>query len=121
MSSNFILRESTGEIPTNYTRKYADTRGWKEFEVIREVVQNSLDAAGAVSIEKTTDGLLITDKGKGFNALNLLMGTTTKSKCERGRFGEGLKIAMLAALNLNYQVDIVTYSMHIICELEAYV
>lgn len=114
MSSNLILRESTGEIPTNYTRKYAETRGWNEWEVVREVVQNALDATGTVSIEKTTDGLLITDKGKGFNALNLLMGTTSKSKCERGRFGEGLKIAMLAALNLNYQVDIVTDSMHII-------
>ncbi len=113
MSYNLILHESTGEIPTNYTRKYAETRGWKEWEVIRETVQNSLDATGTVSIEKTTDGLLITDKGKGFNALNLLMGTTTKSKCMRGRFGEGLKIAMLAALNLNYQVDIVTDSMHI--------
>jgi hypothetical protein len=114
MSSNLILRESTGEIPTNYTRKYAETRGWREWEVIRETVQNSLDATGTVSIEKTTDGLLITDKGRGFNALNLLMGTTTKSKCERGRFGEGMKIAMLAALNMNYQVDIVTDSMHII-------
>ncbi len=114
MSYNLILHESTGDISTNYTRKYAETRGWNEWEVIRETVQNSLDATGTVSIEKTTDGLLITDKGKGFNALNLLMGTTTKSKCMRGRFGEGLKIAMLAALNLNYQVDIVTDSMHII-------
>lgn len=107
------LRESTGEIPTNYTRKYAETRGWKEWEVVREFVQNSLDATGSVAIEKITDGLLITDKGKGFNALNLLMGTTTKSQCDRGRFGEGMKIACLAALNLGYEVDIDTDSMHI--------
>ncbi|MFH0904488.1 MAG: hypothetical protein V1854_04790 [Methanobacteriota archaeon] len=112
-SYNLILRESTGEIPTNYTRKYAETRGWKEWEVVREFVQNSLDATGSVAIEKTADGLLITDKGKGFNALNLLMGTTTKSQCDRGRFGEGMKIACLAALNLGYEVEIDTDSMHI--------
>jgi len=114
MSSNLILRESTGEIPTNYTRKYAETRGWGDWEIVREVVQNSLDAAGSAHIEKTPDGLVITDKGHGFNALNLLMGTTTKSKCERGRFGEGLKIAILAAMNAGYTVDILTDSMHII-------
>lgn len=105
--------ESNGEIPTNYTRKYAETRGWKEWEVVREFVQNSLDATGSVAIKKTIDGMLITDKGKGFNALNLLMGTTSKSECDRGRFGEGMKIACLAALNLGYEVEINTDSMHI--------
>ena len=85
MSPNFIIHESNGEIPTNYTRKYAETRGWKEWEVVREFVQNSLDATNSVAIKKTIDGMLITDKGKGFNALNLLMGTTSKSECDRGR------------------------------------
>lgn len=113
VSGNLLIRESTGEIPTNYTRKYADTRGWKQWEVVREFVQNSLDATGSVAIKKIKDGLLITDNGKGFNALNLLMGTTTKSKCDRGRFGEGMKIACLAALNLGYEVEIDTDSMHI--------
>lgn len=109
----YLIRESTGEIPTNYTRKYAETRGWGDWEIVREVVQNSLDAAGSAYIEIVPDGLVITDKGRGFNALNLLMGTTTKSKCERGRFGEGLKIAILAAMNAGYTVDILTDSMHI--------
>ncbi len=114
MSSNFVLRESSGEIPTNYTRKYADTRGWGDWEIVREVVQNSLDETGSAYIEKTSDSLIITDKGRGFNALHLLMGTSNKSKCHRGRFGEGLKIAILAAMNAGYTVDILTDSMHII-------
>lgn len=101
------------EIPTNYTKEYAVTRGWGNWEIVREFVQNSLDATETASIEKVKDGLLITDKGKGFNAVNLLMGTTTKSECERGRFGEGLKIACLAALNLGYGVEIETDSMHV--------
>lgn len=113
MSSDLLIRESAGEIPTNYTRKYADTRGWKDWEIIREIVQNSLDAAGSAHIEKLPDSLIITDRGRGFNALNLLMGTTSKSKCERGRFGEGLKIAILAAMNMGYTVEIFTDSMHI--------
>lgn len=109
----YLIRESNGEIPTNYTRKYAETRGWEEWEVVREFVQNALDSTGTVDIQKLPDKLLITDRGKGFNAVNLLMGTTTKSECQRGRFGEGMKIACLAALNLGYEVDIFTDSMHI--------
>lgn len=101
------------EIPTNYTKEYAATRGWGNWEIVREFVQNSLDATSSVSIDKVSNGILITDKGKGFNAVNLLMGTTTKSECDRGRFGEGLKIACLAALNLGYLVDIDTDSMHV--------
>ncbi len=99
------------EIPTNYTKAYAITRGWGQWEMVREFVQNSLDATNSVSIEKKSDGLLITDKGKGFNALNLLMGTSTKSPCDRGRFGEGMKIACLAGLNLGYEIKIETDSM----------
>lgn len=99
------------EIPTNYTKAYAVTRGWGKWEMVREFVQNSLDATGSVSIEQKADGLLITDKGKGFNALNLLMGTSTKSPCDRGRFGEGMKIACLAGLNLSYEINIETDSM----------
>ena len=101
------------EIPTNYTKEYAVTRGWGNWEIVREFVQNSLDATGTVSVEIRSEGLLITDRGKGFNAVNLLMGTTTKSECDRGRFGEGLKIACLAALNLGYAIEIDTDSMHV--------
>lgn len=114
MAVNTIIREAAGEIATNYTRKYAETRGWGIWDAVREFSQNSLDATGFMSIENTPDGLLITDKGRGFNALNLLMGTTSKSECDRGRFGEGLKIACLTVLNLGLQVDILTDSMHIV-------
>lgn len=99
------------EIPTNYTKAYAVTRGWGQWEMVREFVQNSLDATNTVSIEERVNELLITDKGKGFNALNLLMGTSTKSPCDRGRFGEGMKIACLAGLNLGYEIKIETDSM----------
>jgi len=117
VASNLTLRESSGEIPTNYTRKYAETRGWGDWELVREIGQNALDSTGSMHIEIVPDGLIITDQGKGFNALNLLMGSTTKSKCERGRFGEGLKIAILSALNADYGVDILTDSMHIVPQL----
>jgi hypothetical protein len=119
-----LVRESQsqGEIPTNYTRRYAETRGWGFWEILREFFQNALDITGPVgtvftqdnpTIKQTSEGLVISDRGKGFNALNLLMGTTTKRECERGRFGEGMKIACLAALNLGFEVDITTDSMHI--------
>lgn len=103
--------EEWREIPTNYTRGYAVTRGWADWEIVREFVQNALDATGTASVEKIGDELLVTDRGRGFNAVNLLMGTTTKSPCERGRFGEGMKIACLAALNLGYVVEIETDAM----------
>lgn len=114
MTSNLIIRETVGEISTNYTRKYAERREWGRWEIVREFAQNSLDATGFMFIEITPDGLLITDKGRGFNALNLLMGTTSKSECDRGKYGEGLKIACLAVLNLGWQADIHTDSMHIV-------
>lgn len=107
------MAEEMKEIPTNYSRNYAETRGWGDWEIVREFVQNSLDATGCASIEKNDDRLFITDNGRGFNALNLLMGTTTKSECDRGRFGEGLKIACLAALNLGYELEIYTDSMFV--------
>lgn len=118
-----LIREAKGEIPTNYTRKYADTRGWGTWEIVRELFQNALDISGPVgtvfkpdnpTIKQTPEGLIIQDRGAGFSALNLLMGTTTKKGCERGRFGEGMKIACLAALNIGYQIDIITDSMHIV-------
>jgi hypothetical protein len=88
------------------TKEYAFTRDWGDWEVFREFVQNALDEMHEVMEERPLyypcryEGLrtVIYDAGRGLSTYHLLMGTSEKKPWQRGRFGEGMKVAMLVAI-----------------------
>ena len=87
---------------------------WKEWESIRDIVQNALDEAEAYSWGYDSQGLWIADQGKGLQVADLLLGPPKlKPPHARGRFGEGMKIAALALLRLGYGVRVDTVGKEI--------
>jgi hypothetical protein len=87
-------------------------RDWGVWEVAREVISNALDSEAeghAVTIEHRGDVLLVSNKGVKLDPSIWLLGTTSKTSRgnQRGQFGEGLKIAMLAAVRMGLTVEIV--------------
>jgi hypothetical protein len=90
------------------TPKGAVMRGWDDWHMVREFVQNSLDAVGKVDMVKIGDTLIISDLGAGFDVDAFIIGGTTKDPfCSRGRFGEGMKYAICVALNKGYDLTII--------------
>jgi len=100
------------------TRKYVETRNWGVWEVFRELVQNALDEMHEVTGARPKEypcreeyrGLtpitVIEDRGRGLGIHHLLIGTSEKKPWQRGKFGEGLKLALLASAHLGYRVVI---------------
>jgi hypothetical protein len=94
--------------------KYARTRKWGEWEIFREFIQNALDEEHYVKNAVPTEYLcmeepgktIIYDHGRGISVDNLLIGESKKEHWQRGMFGEGMKIAMIAALLLGLRVRI---------------
>lgn len=100
-------------------------RGWKVFQpgfdityksqwstpwfFIREFFQNALDEHDSVGIsgqlpklENGRSGVVIEDQGRGLGAESLLLREVKGEGDLRGRFGEGLKFACIAAVRLGY-------------------
>lgn len=93
---------------TGLTLEYGLRREWDDWEMIREFAQNSLDETGTVGIYKKGNDLLISDEGEGFHPIRFLVGHTEKTKCDRGIFGEGMKLACIVAINKGYNLSIQT-------------
>ena len=82
---------------------------WKEWEAIREIVQNAMDNGSASYRINNFTSLIITDKGKGIGLKQLLIGESTKDGINSiGKFGEGLKFGLLALVRLGKKVEIQT-------------
>lgn len=82
---------------------------WKEWEAIRDIVQNALDETEHYTYGYDDEGLWIADEGKGVAVADFLLGPPRpKPEYARGRFGEGMKIAALSLLRLGYSVRIDT-------------
>jgi hypothetical protein len=100
------------------TRKYVETRNWRAWEVFREFVQNALDEMHEVTearpkeypcrveFREFTPVTIIEDSGRGLGIHHLLIGTSEKKPWQRGKFGEGLKLSLLASAHLGYKVII---------------
>ena len=100
------------------TRKYVETRNWGIWEVFREFVQNALDemheVRGArpltypcrVEYKGYTPVTIIEDDGRGLSTHYLLIGQSEKKMWQRGRFGEGLKLALLTSAHRGIPVTI---------------
>jgi hypothetical protein len=80
---------------------------WGDWESVREIVQNAIDTKTEVSMS-FEDGLLtVIDKGEGFEMKHLLIGETSKDgETSIGKFGEGLKFALLALVRQGREVSI---------------
>lgn len=85
---------------------------WGRFEVVRELVTNSIDSGGEWSIEreegKFSDVLIVRDTGDGLALKNLLIGNTghERSDDKIGQFGEGLKMALIVLTRFGVRADI---------------
>jgi hypothetical protein len=98
------------------TRKYIETRKWENWEMFREIMQNALDEMHEVNnfrphvypCRVEFRGILpvtvIEDNGRGLGIHHLLLGTSEKKAWQRGKFGEGLKLALLAAAHRGIDV-----------------
>lgn len=90
---------------------------WGTWEGIREVVQNALDAQDdypgyPMEISHTDGCLQIRNVGAVLGQEVLLLGKTTKDgrDDQRGQFGEGLKLGLLALVRQNIEVYIMNGS-----------
>ena len=103
-------------------RAYARTRNWGEWEVFREFVQNALDEMHSITgmppetlpCKDEPEYTAIEDSGRGIAIYHLLVGTSEKREWQRGKFGEGMKMAMLAALDQAIGIVIDSYDKIII-------
>lgn len=88
---------------------------WGLWEAVREIWQNALDAAGQLSECKAamtySDGLLSISTSRGELSLSsLVLGNSTKrgQPGQRGKFGEGYKLALLVLARLGLPTEIQT-------------
>jgi len=103
-----------GAVSYGITRQYVKTRGWGVWQAFREVVQNALDEMQYVlntwpdaypCFSMGTDSV-VSDMGRGLSIRHLLVGTSEKPEWSRGKFGEGLKLALMVLQNLGVPVYI---------------
>ena len=99
-------------------RRYVETRKWGLWETFREFVQNALDEMHEVrgarpreypcrmEYKGYTPVTVIADEGRGLSIHHLLLGTSEKKPWQRGKFGEGLKLALLASAHRGIKVVI---------------
>lgn len=88
---------------------------WTEWHAIREFVQNALDATEAVSLlfEDQQNISYIADNGPGIILRHMFLGeqkgeTEREIHCLRGRFGEGMKLALLPLMRAGNRIIIRT-------------
>jgi len=82
---------------------------WGEWEAIRDIVQNALDETERYTWGYDARGLWIADRGAGVSVRSFLLGPAKlKPEWARGRFGEGMKLALLTFLRLGYSVQVLT-------------
>ena len=103
-----------GAFSYGIARQYVKTRGWGVWQAYREIVQNALDEMQYV-LNIWPDGYpcfnintnsVVSDLGRGLAVRHLLVGTSEKPEWSRGRFGEGLKLALMVLINLGVPVYI---------------
>jgi len=82
--------------------KAAALRRWTDFMAIREFIQNALDEADRYDtkpqIKTEPNKLVITNPSKKLLPKHLKIGGSEKECWERGRYGEGLKVAAMRLL-----------------------
>jgi len=109
-----IARGFDGGISYGMTKEYVRTRSWGVWQAFREVVQNALDETQYVTKKWPASypcnsallDTIVRDTGRGITVKHLLIGTSEKPEWSRGRFGEGLKLALMTFLDQGIPVEI---------------
>jgi len=82
---------------------------WGEWEAIRDLVQNALDETEAYQSGYDERGFWIADTGGGVVVRDFLLGAKkVKPDYARGKFGEGLKLALITLMREGYGIQVVT-------------
>jgi len=92
---------------------------WGDWESVREIYQNAVDTGEKVKVTTGANSITIRDYGEGFGLRNLIIGESSKDGVTSvGKFGEGLKFALLALVRSGKTVEISTGDLRIIPRLE---
>lgn len=90
-------------------------RSWTVYDALREILQNALDAhdiGHKMTVTRHNDGRRIKIRNEGITISRacLLLGRTTKADAlnQRGKFGEGLDLALLVLARLGYPVEVLS-------------
>jgi len=89
---------------------------WGEWEAIREITQNMMDSSKSFQTKQTEDGLLLSDNGSGIKKRHFLLGVSEKEKGARGKFGEGLKLALIVLKRLGYEIEITSKNLFVVVD-----
>jgi len=82
---------------------------WTYLEAIREIVQNCIDEGQYdIDVDKAGGTIYFTTHGKTIGIDKMALGTTTKTDAPEliGKYGEGLKLGMVALLREGHGVEI---------------
>lgn len=94
-------------------------KNWGEWESFREIYQNAVDTGTRVKVIRNGNSVTIRDHGNGFALRNLIIGESTKDGVTSiGKFGEGMKFALLALVRDGKKVEISTGSLRIVPRIE---
>lgn len=119
LDTNDVFVHSLSEVTMKFTLPISPeyVAHWGLWGAVREVYQNALDEASlnkacAASIEyfPVKEELHISTSLGYLSPKSLVLGKTSKrdDKTQRGKFGEGYKLALLVLARLNYPVDVFT-------------
>jgi len=93
----------------NYPISIGYRPNWGDWEAVREIVQNAIDTSTRVTVKYKDGCLIIKDKGDGFILKNLIIGESSKNGIDSiGKFGEGMKFAILSLLRDGRSIKIYT-------------
>jgi hypothetical protein len=89
-------------------------KNWDKWEAIREITQNMMDTCNNFQITKNSRGLLLKDFGTGLKRKHLILGVSEKDEDARGKFGEGLKFALVVLKRLGYDIVVKSRNLKIL-------
>jgi hypothetical protein len=101
------VSQTVNTLTTTLTLKYCPS--WGIWEAIREIESNALDVIGTLADLNFINGNLeISDKGRGIELKELmLLGISQKEISNSiGKFGEGLKVAMIIFSRFGYLMEV---------------
>jgi len=98
-----------------YPISYEYVKDWGEWEIVRELVSNALDADPNCEFGIDEEGAFyVRDHGDGLAIRQLLLGISEKrTENAIGQFGEGLKMALLVLTRMGMRAEIWSNNLHL--------
>lgn len=108
------MEDKKGTVTYPVSTRYREK--WDDWEAIREIVQNALDSRAKIDFDFDPQRKVLTirDYGGGIELHHLLIGETDKDgESSIGKFGEGLKFALLVLVRQGRSVEIWSNNLRI--------